>query len=216
MLFVAFFFAGFLGAGYILQVILSLVKVDQVVIATTSPFQFTEVAVDIGFFVAIMFTVPYVIYGLYAFIAPALTRREKIQLFKSVPVSIFLFALGFLYGFFILYYAFELLAAMNTSLGIQNIWNISQFLSQMFITAALLGFVFEFPLVLSLCIRAGLVTQQFLKDKRRLAYFAIFVLVSLLPPTDGVSLIAMSLPLMVLYEVTILVNNKKYHVWTGN
>jgi Sec-independent protein secretion pathway component TatC len=42
------------------------------------------------------------------------------------------------------------------------------------------------------------------------------VAVSLLPPTDGISLIAMALPLMVLYEMTILVNNKKYHVWTGN
>jgi sec-independent protein translocase protein TatC len=46
-----------------------------------------------------------------------------------------------------------------------------------------------------------------LKNKRRIAYFLIFALTALLPPTDGISLIAIALPLIMLYEVTILFNN---------
>jgi sec-independent protein translocase protein TatC len=213
ILFVVFLVGGFLSAGIILKKVLSLVQVDEVIIATSSPFQFANVAMDVGFFIALMVSVPYIIYSFYAFIVPALTRSEKIKLLTSIPVSIGLFIMGFFYGFSILYYAIGLLASINVNMGINNIWDISQFLSQMFITAALLGFVFEFPLLLTLMVKIGIMDQQTLKNKRRIAYFLIFCLTSLLPPTDGISLIAMALPLVLLYEVTILLNNKKDYVW---
>jgi sec-independent protein translocase protein TatC len=213
VLFVIFFIIGFFSTGIILKRVLEVIKIAEVTISTSSPFQFADIAMDMGFFLGIMVSAPYVVYSFYAFIVPALTRKEKIKLLKSIPVSIALFVVGFLYGFFILYYALGLLASLNTSLGIANIWNISQFLSQIFITAALLGFVFEFPLLLTLFIKMGVISNQILKDKRRVAYFIILLLTSFLPPTDGISLLAMSLPLVLLYEVTILLNNKKDYVW---
>jgi len=73
----------------------------------------------------------------------------------------------------------------------------------------LLGLVFELPLLLSLLIKLGITTPQTLKNNRRIAYFLTICLTALLPPTDGVSLIAMALPLVLLYEGTILLNNKK-------
>lgn len=206
VLFVVFFIGGFLSAGTILKKVLSLIHVDEVVIATTSPFQFVDLAMDVGFFLAIIVSAPYIIYSSYAFIAPALSRSEKMKLLKSIPLSIVLFIVGFVYGFFVLYYALGLLALINVGLGIANIWNISQFLSQIFTTATLLGLVFEFPLLLTLLIKLGIIKPQALKDKRRIAYFAMFCLTALLPPTDGISLIAMMLPLVLLYEVTIWSN----------
>ena len=209
VLFVFIFVGGFLSAGIILKKLLKLVHFDQVIIATSSPFQFADVAMDVGFFLAITVSIPYIIYSFYAFVAPALTRNEKIKLFRSIPLSVVLFIAGFFYGFFILYYALGFLAAINTRLGIANFWNISQFLAELLITSALLGLVFEFPLLLSLLIKLGMITPQTLKHNRRVAYFLIFCLVSLLPPTDGVSLIAMALPLALLYEGTILLNARR-------
>ena len=213
ILFVVFFFVGLLSAGMILKKTLELVHIDQVVIAASSPFQFANIAMDVGFFLAIIVSAPYMIYSFYVFIVPALTKSEKIKLFKSVPLSVGLYIFGFCYGFFVLYYALGLLASINTSLGIANFWNIGQFLSQILITSALLGLVFEFPLLLSLLIKLGITTPQNLKNNRRVAYFFIIGFVALLPPTDGVSLIVMALPLVLLYEGTILLNNKKYYVW---
>ncbi len=204
ILFVTFFAVGFLSAGIILKKLLHLVHIDKVIIATSSPFQFTEIAMDIGSFLAILVSVPYIIYSFYVFVFPALTRREKIRVLKSIPLSMFLFIVGFFYGFFILYYALGLLASINSSLGIANFWNIGQFLSQVLMTSALLGLVFEFPLVLTLLIKLGITTSQTLKNNRRVAYFLAICLTALLPPTDGVSLIAMALPLVLLYEGTIL------------
>lgn len=209
ILFVIFFFVGFFSAGVILKKFLTFVHIDQVTIATSSPFQFFNVAMDVGFFIAIIASVPYIIHSFYVFIMPALTRGEKMKIFKFIPISAGLFIVGFFYGFFILYYALGMLATINISLGIANFWNISQFLSQMLVTAALLGVIFEFPLLLTLFIKLGIITSHTLKNNRRIAYFIILALTSLLPPTDGISLIAMALPLVLLFEVTILLNNKK-------
>ena len=214
ILFAIFFVAGFFFAGTILKKILEFVHLDQVTIAASSPFQFIEIAMDFGFFLAIIVCIPYIIYSFYSFIVPALTKNEQIKLLKSVPLSVVLFIGGFSYGFFILNYALEALASINIGLGIANFWNVGQFLSQIFITSALLGFIFEFPLLLTLLIKLGIITPETLKSQRRVAYFLMFSLTALLPPTDVISLIAMALPLVLLYEVTILLNKNKYHVWT--
>ncbi|OHA92980.1 MAG: hypothetical protein A3E02_00185 [Candidatus Zambryskibacteria bacterium RIFCSPHIGHO2_12_FULL_38_34] len=212
ILFVIFFLVGFLSAGIIIKKILNIVHLDQVTIATSSPFQFIDVAMDIGFFLGIMVSVPYLIYNFYVFIMPALTRNEKKKLFKSIPLSVGLFIVGFSYGFFVLYYALEAIASINIGLGIANFWNIGQFLSEILITSALLGLVFEFPVLLSLIIKLGIITPQTLKNNRHVAYFLMFALTALLPPTDVLSLIAMALPLVLLYEGVILLNYKNVKV----
>lgn len=216
ILFVISFMVGFFSTGSLLKVILLFVDLDQVTIATSSPFQFVNIAMDFGFFTAIMVCIPYIIYSFYVFMVPALTRTERVGLLKSTPFSIGLFVFGFSYGFSVLYYALGLLASININLGIANFWNIGQFLSEMFITSALLGLVFEFPLLLTLLIKLGVITAETLRNQRRVAYILMLSLAALLPPTDGLSLMAMTLPLVLLYEVTILLNNKKNHVWTRN
>jgi len=214
ILFIAVFMVGFLSARIILKKTLELTHIEQVTIAASSPFQFIEVSMNIGYFLAIMVSVPYILYSFYVFITPGLRRRERIHLIKSVPLSIILFIAGFSYGLFILYYALGILASINISLGISNFWNISHFLSEMLTTSALLGLLFEFPLFLTLLLKLGITTPQFLKKNRKVAYFASLFLTSLLPPTDVISLFAMTLPLMLLYEGTIFFNQKS-HAW-GN
>lgn len=212
ILFVVVFVGGFLSARIILKKTLELIQIDKVTISASSPFQFIEVSMNIGYFLAIMVSIPYIMYSFYVFIMPALTRREKIHLIKSVPLSIALFIVGFSYGLFILYYALGILASINVGLGISNFWNIGQFLSQMLITSALLGLIFEFPILLTLLIKLGIITPQILKNNRKIAYFLSLFATALLPPTDIISLIAMTLPLVLLYEGTILLNNKKNKV----
>jgi len=79
VLFVVFFVVGFLSTGTILKKLLSLIYIEKVTIAASSPFQFVEIAMDVGFFMAIMVCIPYIIYSFYIFIVPALTRRERIK-----------------------------------------------------------------------------------------------------------------------------------------
>lgn len=110
-----------------------------------------------------------------------------------------------------MYYALMILAEINIQVGIKNIWDVGMFLSQIILTSALLGALFQFPLLMTLLVRFGLLNIALLKEKRRISYFIIVVFVTLLPPTDGLSLLAMALPLVFLYEVTIFVNSWGKH-----
>ncbi len=207
--FVVAFVAGFLSTRYVIKFVLSFFRLDEVSIVTTSPFQFADLSIDIGLFCAFLFSFPIVIYNIYSFLRPALSKRERKVFFSLVPVSLTLFVLGFAYGFAIMYFALIVLAKINTNVGIQNIWDIGMFLSQIVLTSSLLGVLFEFPIVMTYIIRLNIIDVNILRNKRRLAIFIIFIFVTLLPPTDGISLLAMAMPLVLLYEITIFVNSQK-------
>lgn len=208
ILFALLFATGFLLTSRILKYILSFFDIQDVIIATTSPFQFADLSINIGLFTAFLISCPVFAYHMFVFLKPALTRREKGVFFSLVPIALALFFAGFAYGFAIMYYALILLAQINVHIGVQNIWDIGMFLSQIILTSTLLGVLFQFPIVVSLIVRIGIFDVYFLKKKRRLAVLIIFIFTSLLPPTDGLSLMAMALPLILLYEVTIFVNSR--------
>lgn len=204
--FIVSFILGIIFSVPILKILLHLFTFQAVSLNTTSPFQLFDLALNIGMFFAGLVCIPLAIYHLYAFLKTALHRHEKKIFFMLIPLSFGLFVLGFVYGFLILYSTIQVLANVNTSLGIANIWDISNFLTSIVFTSALLGLLFQFPIVISLIIKAGILRLQSLRNKRRHAYMGMFILTSLLPPTDGISLILMVLPLIVMYECTILYN----------
>ena len=201
-----FFIFGFFLTNRILGLVIDFFKMKDITIVTTSPFQFIGLAVDTGIAVALLFCLPLAIYYLYDFIKDGLLKKERRFLLSLIPIGCLLFLIGFGYGFATLYFALKIIAQVNVSLGVVNLWDISKFISEIVVTSAFLGLLFEFPIVMTFLIRIGILDLAFLVTKRRHAYAAIVILVSLLPPTDGVSLIVMSVPLVLIYEVTILAN----------
>ena len=189
---------------------LKYVDISGVTLVTTSPFQLIELAMSMGFFTACIFTVPIFVYHLYAFLKSALLPKERRVFLFSIPLGIGLFLIGFLYGCGMLYYGIKLIAKTNVSLGVVNYWDINIFISQIVLTSSLLGLLFIFPLVITFLIRLGILSVSFLRSKRKHAIVVIFIFVSLLPPTDGLSLILMAVPLMLIFELTVLFNRKNY------
>ncbi len=204
--FVISFIAGFLLSTPLIKYLIQFFDFKNVTLATTSPFQLFDLAMDIGFFFSTFICIPIAVHQLYVFIRNGLRKKERKTFFLTLPLSIVLFITGFVYGFFILYFTLQVLANVNIGLGIENLWDISFFMSKIIYTSALLGLIFQFPIVLSILIRFGILKINFLKDKRRHAVMAILIFTSLLPPTDGVSLLLMAMPLVAIYEITIIYN----------
>lgn len=209
IIFVLAFGVGFFLTTSFLRFFLRLLKIKDVVITTTSPFQTIDLAMSVGVFFAIIVVLPILVYQTYSFLRSALTIQEKKFFLVLLPIGLVLFVTGFIYGFVVLYYALKLIAEVNIGLGVVNLWDISRFISQMVLTSTLLGVLFQFPIVITFLIKLKVLSTNFLKSKRRHAVVAIFVFVSLLPPTDGLSLIVMSLPLVLIYELTIFFNSLK-------
>ncbi len=209
--FVLIFVGGFLFTGFIVKTMIHLLDFKDVSIVITSPFQMVDIAMSTGFFIASVITAPIVIYHIYTFLSPGLLPKEKRLFILLIPVALVLFFVGFAYGFMTLYFGINLIAQVNVSLGVVNYWDIGKFISDIVLTASLLGLIFQFPIIITFLIRIGVMNSMFLKNKRKVAYFLIFIFVSLLPPTDGLSLVLMAAPMLLIYEATIVVNSGYRH-----
>lgn len=201
--------AGFFAAPYVVRALARLLAFDTVQYAVFSPFRLLSTSMDIGLFLAIVATVPLLLWEAYEFFAPGCTKRERRSTFIYVLMGIALFALGFAYGIGVLYYAAFAVSSFNTVLGLSNIWDIGGFISQTLLTSAALGILFQFPLILTLCMRLGILPRKTLAAGRKIAVAVTVCVVALLPPTDGVSLLVMSVPLIFLYELTLLLAREK-------
>jgi len=211
-IFAVVFVLAFFNIAPIIKLLMKYLTMDGVKVITTSPFQLVELAMSVGFFISCIVTIPILIYFFYRFLKPALLPKEIKFFLLSLPLGIILFLIGFIYSCVMLYYAIKLIAVLNISLGVENYWDISTFITQIILTSTLLGLLFIFPLVITFLIKLGIVSVQFLRSKRKHAIVIIFIIVSLLPPTDGLSLVLMAVPLVLIFELTILFNKKSRKV----
>ncbi len=147
---------------------------------------------------------PVLFYEFWMFISPGLYRDEKKYIIPIVLLSIFFFAVGSSFGYFIVFpYGFKFFLGFATE-TIHAMPSMKEYLS--FASKMLLafGFVFELPLVLTFMARMGLVNVDFLKKNRKYALLLFFVGAALITPPDVVTQIMMAFPLMFLYEISII------------
>ncbi len=152
----------------------------------------------------IMLAAPFIIYQFWMFVAPGLYKKERRLMVPIVFVSAFFFVGGALFGYFIVFpFGFKFLLGF-TSENIQAMPSMREYLSFSSKLLLAFGFVFELPIVITFLARLGLVTVPFLKKNRKYALLIFFAGSALLTPPDIVTQVMLSLPLMVLYEISII------------
>lgn len=203
------FAGGFFASPYIIKALVAFLQFDGVEYAVLSPFQLLSTSMDVGFFFAITFSLPLIIAEIYEFLASAFTPKERNAFRAYLLIGVLLFVMGFAYGGAVLYFAAKAVASFNATLGLENVWDISLFVSQSLVTSSLLGVLFEYPLVLTALMRFGIIPRRVLVEGRRVAIAVTVIIVALLPPTDGLSLIIMSVPLLGMYELTLLLARER-------
>jgi len=172
-----------------------------VFIAPQEPF---IIILKIALFGGIIFALPMITYQVLQFISSGLKKKEKRYLLFYTPFSLLLFLSGASFAYFLVIpVGLRFLLGFGGS-SLEPMISISKYLS--FITLMILAFgiVFELPLVFLFLARMGIVTPQFLAKKRKLFIIAIFVLAAILTPPDVFTQILLALPLVILYEVSIL------------
>jgi sec-independent protein translocase protein TatC len=164
-------------------------------------FTYMKVALLAGIFAAS----PIVIYQIWLFVAPALYSHEKKYVIPFVASSTLLFIGGAAFCYFIAFpFVFKFLFGFASNL-IQPAPRLKESLS--FCSALLLvfGLIFELPLFIFFLTKLGVVDAQMLARNRKLAIIVIFIVAAILPPRDVASQLIIAAPLVVLYEVSILV-----------
>jgi sec-independent protein translocase protein TatC len=152
----------------------------------------------------LMLAAPVVIYQFWMFVAPGLYRHERRLMIPIVFVSAFFFIGGALFGYFLVFpFGFKFLLGFATE-TIRPLPSMREYLSFSSKLLLAFGFVFELPIVITFLARLGLVSVDFLKKNRKYALLLFFVGSALLTPPDVVTQIMLALPMMVLYEISII------------
>jgi sec-independent protein translocase protein TatC len=160
----------------------------------------------IAFFAALLLTSPYIFFEIWRFVAPGLYPQERKLVIPFVLCSTLLFLGGILFGYFIaLPPAFGFFISFSTDF-LKPMVSFREYLSFTLKLLLAFGISFELPVVMFFLARIGVVNAKILAKQRRYAILIIFIAAAFLTPSpDAVSQILMALPLMVLYEASIIV-----------
>lgn len=157
-----------------------------------------------GLFISCIFTIPLAFYQLWLFVAPGLTRKERRAAKPILLSSFLLFPIGALFAYFVSHVALQVLIGFSDNIpGLQPNIVASEYFSFMLKLMLVFGVVFEFPLVLVLLSRMGIINSAFLVQRRRYAILIIAVLAAIFTPPDPFSMIVTILPMIILFEISI-------------
>ena len=183
--------------------LLRVMKTGETLIFTGLPeafFTYLKVALLSG----LMLAAPIIIYQFWMFVAPGLYNREKRFMLPIVFLSSFFFVGGALFGYFIVFpWGFKFFLGFADE-HIRALPSMKEYLGFSAKLLLAFGLVFELPLVITFLAKLGLVSVDFLKKNRKYALLLFFAGAAILTPPDVVTQIMMALPLMVLYEISIL------------
>jgi len=173
---------------------------------------FTSVAeafftyMKIAFIAGLILTSPFVLYQIWAFVAPGLYQKEKKYVIPFVLGGSLFFALGVLFGYYVaIPISFKFLLGYATDF-IKPMPSMKEYLSFSIKFLLAFGLVFEFPVVLVLLARIGVVDAKMLARQRKYAILLIFIFAAVMTPPDVISQVLMALPLIGLYELSILLS----------
>lgn len=159
----------------------------------------------VAFIAGFMMAAPVVFYQLWLFIAPGLYQKEKKFVIPFVVFSTLLFVGGSLFGYFVVFpFGFKFFMGF-TNEYVQALPSVKQYFSFSIKLLFAFGVVFELPVIVFFLAKMGMVTADFLKRKRKYAVLMTFVVGAILTPPDVITQCFMAVPLLILYEISIVV-----------
>jgi sec-independent protein translocase protein TatC len=175
----------------------------------TAPQEYFFTQIKVALFAAAFLSCPIVLSQLYAFVAPGLYRHERAAFRPYLYATPVFFAIGALIVYFLVmpnllrFFIGMQQANEPGKAQIELLPRVSEYLSLIMTLVLAFGVVFQMPVVLTLLGQIGVVSSQFLAEQRRYAIVIVFVVAAILTPPDVFSQLALAVPGMLLYELSI-------------
>ncbi|MHA6279879.1 twin-arginine translocase subunit TatC [Salinimicrobium sp. CAU 1759] len=159
-------------------------------------------SITAGFIIAF----PYIIYEFWKFISPAMYANERNTARGFIFISSLLFFMGVLFGYYLVTpLSINFLGKYQVSEVVLNEFDIGSYISLVRSSVIACGLIFELPIIIYFLTKIGLVTPQFLRKYRKFALVIVLILSAIITPPDILSQIIVAIPVLVLYEVSIII-----------
>jgi len=166
-------------------------------------FLYMQIAIMVGMIISI----PNLFYQLWQFIAPALRKHERRYIFWIVAFSSLCFLAGIAFAYFVMLPLTLQFAAQFGSESIKNEFAIDEYMSIIISVMLAAGLIFELPMISFFLSKLGILKPSFMRKYRRHSIVIIMVLAAFLSPgADPVSQLVLAVPLVLLYEISILIS----------
>lgn len=176
-----------------------------------SPWDSIRIYVNVAFILAIVISLPFTLFQLWLFIKPGLKESEQRASLIYIPFAFLLCLGGLAFGYYVVFpFAFSFTGMITSNLGLIETYGISEYFSFMFNILIPLGLLFELPIVILFLTRIRLLNPNRLSKFRRYAYFVLLVFGALITPPDVISAITVTIPMIILYEISILLSRFVY------
>ena len=187
----------------LVQPLIKVMKEGETLIYTGLPEAFFTY-LKVSFLTGLIVASPIILYQFWMFVAPGLYKNERRMMMPIVVLSSFFFIGGALFGYFFVFpfgFKFFMGFATDTIRPLPSMKEYFGFSAKLLLA---FGLVFELPLVLTFLAKLGIVSVDFLKKNRKYAVLLIFTGAAILTPPDVITQVLMALPLMILYEISII------------
>ncbi len=149
---------------------------------------------------------PYILWQIWKFISPALYEHERKHAGSFIVISSLLFFIGVLFGYYVvLPLSINFFGTFNVSKSIVNQFTVDSYVSMVKTSLVGSGLVFEMPIIIYFLAKLNLVSPEFLRKYRKLAIVINLTIAAIVTPPDIPSQVIVSIPLLLLYEVSIFI-----------
>jgi len=169
-------------------------------------FEFFFVTVKLSAYVSLIVGFPLIAVQIWLFVGPGLYRQEKRAFLPFLVATPFMFYAGCAVMYFaVLPYVINMMLTVYAPADMEKTLRAQDYLSRILQLVFAFGFAFEVPVLLTLLVRVGIVSSEGLRSKRRYAIVVAFVVAAVLTPPDVISQLALAVPLIAFYEISIII-----------
>ncbi|HLR71730.1 MAG TPA: twin-arginine translocase subunit TatC, partial [Pseudogracilibacillus sp.] len=205
--FIAFFIGGFIYVEEIYAFFVNDINMELTVI---SPGEIIWIYFSMAGVVAIAGTLPVLAYQIWAFIKPGLTSHERKISLPYVPVIFLLFLAGLAFGYFIfIKLIFPFLLSLNDGM-FDVMFTVDRYFKFLFRITLPFAIMFELPIIAMFLTGLGVLNPDVMKKYRKYAYFILIVISTMLTPPDFILPLLVSIPFILLYEISIYLSKVVY------
>lgn len=180
-------------------------KGAETILVGLSPTEVVVAYMKVAMVAALFFVLPFIMYQVWKFVEPGLKPTERRFLVPFILTSWASFVIGGLFAYTaMMKVAVPFLAGFGQGV-VTNAWSLAGYISFTLTMILVFGIVFELPVVIALLSMLGVVTPAFLRKYRRHAILVIFIVAAVLTPPDPVTQTLLAVPLVILYEISIIV-----------